>query len=585
MAGCSQDADWHAEGDVWTHSRLVCAELERLTEWAGLTRADQLQLLLAALFHDSGKPTTSAPDPDSGRIRSPKHALTSAEIARRVLRELGCDLKTREEIVSLVRYHSRPPYILEKENVEREVISLSWLVDTRLLYCLALADTRGRHTKEMSRPEENLHLWKMVAEELGCFGAPYPFANSQARFLFFRGKLSSLHYVPREDHRCTVTLLSGLPGAGKDTWLSQNRPALPVVALDAIRDSLDVDATDNQGTVVQSAREQCRIHLRAGRNFAFNATNITRQMRQRWIHLFEDYNARIEIVYLEPPLATILAQNRRRANPVPEKVILGLLEKLEPPTFAECHGLLLVESCGPDENKHLSMSWSKHTDPRPIRAVRRVRAPFEPRAVGDLSRRRKLGLRIKKVNGIALSSGKGRNLLQSRPRILWREPHPGFHHPTTKQDIAQLLIAIGPSGIYGLRSVELTRAPVGGGACSLVFGRYEAPGRILLFEQPLPPWRLRGLLVKEQVERLERAGAVVTPIRQLGATLVDWPGDTLKRFMLEEVLLHELGHHVLQHCKAKRRARIARTKDHEAFATLFAAKQRMVLAKRNSSSE
>ena len=118
---------------------------------------------------------------------------------------------------SLVRYHGRPVYILEKDSPEHEVIFLSWLVDTRLLYLFALADTRGRRTKEMTRPEENLHLWKMVAEERGCFGVPYPFANSQARFLFYRGKLSSLHYLPREGYRCTVTLLSGLPGAGKDT--------------------------------------------------------------------------------------------------------------------------------------------------------------------------------------------------------------------------------------------------------------------------------------------------------------------------------------------------------------------------------
>jgi hypothetical protein len=29
MAGCSQDSQWHAEGDVWTHTRMVAAELDR----------------------------------------------------------------------------------------------------------------------------------------------------------------------------------------------------------------------------------------------------------------------------------------------------------------------------------------------------------------------------------------------------------------------------------------------------------------------------------------------------------------------------------------------------------------------------
>jgi len=342
MAACQQDAQWHSEGDVWTHTKMVCAELERLAEWPVLDRTTQIKLLFTGLFHDSGKPATTALDPDTARTRSPKHALVGAEIARRVLRELECDLVTREGIAALVRFHGRPPYLLEKAKPEYEVISLSWLVNNRLLYLFALADTRGRQANEMSRPEENLHLWKLMAEEHGCFNRPYAFANDHARFLFYRDQLSSLHYVPHEEYRCMVTLMSGLPGAGKDTWLAKHRPTLPVVALDAIRDALDIEATDNQGEVIQTAREKCREHLRAGENFAFNATNITRPMRQRWIDLFADYAARVEIVYVEPPVAAIFEQNKRRTSPVPEKVILSLLEKLEVPAITECHSLTIV---------------------------------------------------------------------------------------------------------------------------------------------------------------------------------------------------------------------------------------------------
>src|SRR5438045_798420 len=149
MATCQQDAQWHAEGDVWTHTRMVCAELERLDDWLSLDRATQLKLLFTALFHDAGKPATTVLDPDTGRTRSPKHALVGAEIARRVLRELECDLVMREEIAALVRFHGRPPFLLEKEKPEHEVISLSWQVNNRLLYLFALADTRGRQANEM----------------------------------------------------------------------------------------------------------------------------------------------------------------------------------------------------------------------------------------------------------------------------------------------------------------------------------------------------------------------------------------------------------------------------------------------------
>jgi putative nucleotidyltransferase with HDIG domain len=343
MSACGQDAQWHAEGDVWTHTRMVVGALERLPEWPALDQVSQLKLLFTALFHDAGKPATTVTDPETGRTHSPKHALVGVEIARRVLRDLGCPLAIREEITGLVRYHGRPPYLLEKADTAHEVISLSWLVNHRLLYLFALADTRGRTSHEMTRPEENLHLWKLVAEENSCFDQPYPFANEHARFLFYRGNLSSLHYTPRQEHSCRVTLIAGLPGSGKDSWLAHHRPGLPVVSLDDLRAQHDVEPTDDQGEIAQLARESCREHLREGQDFAFNATNILRQTRKRWIDLFANYDARIELVYVEPPLTTIFAQNERRPQRVPMKVMHRLLEKLEPPTVTEGHALVLVE--------------------------------------------------------------------------------------------------------------------------------------------------------------------------------------------------------------------------------------------------
>ena len=342
MAACGQDAGWHSEGDVWTHTKMVCAQLPELDGWAGLSSHERTVLTFTALFHDSGKPLTSHVDLATGRITSPKHAPKGEHLCRSALRDLGCDLATREEVARLVRFHGRPAFLLEKSDPAHEVVSLSWLVSNKLLYLFALADTRGRRTAEMGRPEEDLQLWRVVAEENGCFDGPYRFANDHARFLFYRREEPNLHYVPFEDYRCTVTMMSGLPGSGKDSWLARNRPDLPVVSLDEVRCDLEIEATEDQGEVIQVARERCRERLRSGRSFAFNATNLLRRTRQRWIDLFADYSARIEIVYVEPPLPIILDQNRRRGRPVPEGVIRGLAGKCEPPTITEAHGLLIL---------------------------------------------------------------------------------------------------------------------------------------------------------------------------------------------------------------------------------------------------
>ncbi|MCA9257893.1 MAG: AAA family ATPase, partial [Planctomycetales bacterium] len=248
-----------------------------------------------------------------------------------------------EEIARMVRYHGRPAFLLDRGEPAHEVVRMSWYVSNRLLHLFALADTRGRTTAETTRPEENVHLWKMISEEQGCFDQPYPFANDHARFSFFRQREPNLHYVPHEDYSCTAVVTSGLPGSGKDRWLSQYQPTMPVVSLDDVREELGVDPTENQGQVIQAARQQCREFLRSKTSFAFNATNIVRQARRQWVDLFTDYRARIEMVYVEPPLDVILSQNSARPRPVPESVIHRLVDKTDVPTWAECHGLTIVE--------------------------------------------------------------------------------------------------------------------------------------------------------------------------------------------------------------------------------------------------
>lgn len=343
MAHCSQDAQWHAEGDVWTHTKMVCQELFDLEEWPSLSAHERVVLTFAALLHDAAKPLTSALEGETRRIRSPKHAVTGEHLARGILRDLGCDLATREKIACLVRYHNRPAFLFERPEPVHEVVRLSWLVSNRLLLLLALTDTRGRDTDCMDHPEEELFYWKMLSEDNNCYVRPYAFANAHARFLFFRQAEPNLYYVPHEQFSSSVTLMSGLPGSGKDTWLARHRSGLPVVSLDDLRGELDVEPTENQGQVVQLARERCRNYLRTGQSFAFNATNIVRVTRERWITLFADYNARVELVYIEPPVDRLLRQNGSRTNRVPEHVIRKMAGKCEPPTWIEGHELLMTD--------------------------------------------------------------------------------------------------------------------------------------------------------------------------------------------------------------------------------------------------
>lgn len=344
MAACVQDPRWHSEGDVWTHTKLVCQQLTQLEQWPELTDHDRSVLVFTALFHDVAKPMTTQVDPDTGHVTSPKHAVKGEHVARGVLRDLQCDLATREQIARLVRFHGRPAFLGEREHPVNEVVQMSLLVENRMLYLFAIADTRGRDTESFDRPIEELHYWRLLSQEHECYRREYAFKNDHARYLFCQRRDADLSYVPFQEFSCDVTVMSGLPGSGKDTWLADNRDkTLPVVSLDGIRRELKVSPTDNQGKVVQLAKERCREHLRSGTSFVFNATNILRQTRQRWIGLFNDYKARVEIVYVEPPLKQILRQNKQRGDRVPEKVIRKLAAKIEPPTMTEAHDVIYCD--------------------------------------------------------------------------------------------------------------------------------------------------------------------------------------------------------------------------------------------------
>ena len=135
----------------------------------------------------------------------------------------------------------------------------------------------------------------------------------------------------------------------------------------------------------------------------------------------------------------------------------------------------------------------------------------------------------------------------------------------SKSDVARVLRFFGEECVYGLHAVELRQGAPGE---ELSLGRLIVPGRIILYDQLPTPWRLRGVAAQD-LDRLRVAGSLIEPLDG-NAILAHWPGDSLKRFMLFDVLMHEVGHHLLQHHKGKRLARVARTSDHEAFAAAFA---------------
>ena len=235
------------------------------------------------------------------------------------------------------------------------------------------------------------------------------------------------------------------------------------------------------------------------------------------------------------------------------------------------------------------MSRSKHTTPPPLRAACRLRAPYAPRSDGDHSRRH-AHARLLKEHGVVsgqtgsasdeygIAAGKrGAAGEQSGPvpwpRLHIQRPRAGHIHAASGADLRRLLSFFGEQCCYGLRSIELARGDDAPGA-TLRLGRLLVPGRIVLYDHEPSPWLLPGLLPARQRERLRRGGALVETTGLGRHTIVTWPGSTLRDFMLFDVFMHEVGHHMIQQYTGKYRARVMRTRDHEAAADRFAARCR-----------
>lgn len=345
MRHTPQSVRWHAEGDVWTHTRLVCESLVSMQEYNQLPQTQRQILFLAALLHDVGKPITTRQE--GTEWISPSHSTKGALLARYILwREYGMcgtpELQAmREAVVLLVKHHSFPPYALEKEENVRKMISIAASAELvpdfslKLLYLLAKADALGRECEDKTDFVAQVDLFAELTKEHECYDTPVNFASDCTRRAYFSGGDVWPKQELYDESWGEVVMLCGLPGTGKDYWISKHCKDMPVVSLDDIRRSHKLSPEGSQGYVASLGKEEAKTYLRKHQPFVWNATNLTVDIRRQLIDLFESYGASVRVVYLETDLETQLRRNAGREDRVPETIIDSMLSKLAVPGIHE----------------------------------------------------------------------------------------------------------------------------------------------------------------------------------------------------------------------------------------------------------
>jgi tRNA nucleotidyltransferase (CCA-adding enzyme) len=150
-----QDPEWHPEGDVFVHTRLVVDRARELID--DLPYAKQVTVMLAALAHDFGKPATT--EFIEGRLRSRGHEEAGVDPTLSFLDRLnihtldGYDV--RAQVAALVRDHLKPGEYFKKraEVGDGAFRRLARKCELDLLYRVAKADSLGRNADWVPREQ------------------------------------------------------------------------------------------------------------------------------------------------------------------------------------------------------------------------------------------------------------------------------------------------------------------------------------------------------------------------------------------------------------------------------------------------
>lgn len=347
MARTLQNPKYHAEGDVWSHTKMVCESLVSGDMFRQLSERFRQELFIAALLHDVGKIATTKLE--YGEWVSPNHAIVGANIVRELLwRDYGlCGTKElqnfRETVCLLVRYHMTAPYILETENSALRLIKtasggeLAADFTLKLLFILSKADAEGKISDNNRKSVETVLLDAELAKEADCYENPLGFSSAYTEFAYLSGRNVTPDTELYNDTQLEVIMLCGLPGTGKDTWIKKHYADYPMISLDDIREEFGISPVGNQQEVVRIAKSRSKQYLRNNQSFVWNATSVTADIRSKLIKLFIPYRAYVRIVFLETGWEENLRRNAGRTDSVPIPVIERMLTKLTPPERFEAH--------------------------------------------------------------------------------------------------------------------------------------------------------------------------------------------------------------------------------------------------------
>ena len=333
---CLHSLRFHSEGDPWEHTKLVVDNAALILKnpkfddvWVTYSNWRKEALLLAALFHDIGKPAVTSWNEKEGDWSAPDHAEKGAKMTRMILACGGFeDIQQRELVVALVRCPMRMHELLHHpEKIQRRLCEYA-LFDYKNDFFhatfddarfMAFCDSLGTWSKRKPMAERLRIYNELKALRTNYLVAPTLNFN-------FRGKIDAYKIVRSEenltfDEDFTVYVAIGVSGSGKTSYMKKNYPDLPILSRDIARAELGfcepgkkfVGNVDQENKVTSYLEKKMKKYASEHKDFIIDDMNIRQKYRESIHRTLAGTNARYVYIYVEAPTMQD-AINRRRAD-------------------------------------------------------------------------------------------------------------------------------------------------------------------------------------------------------------------------------------------------------------------------------
>lgn len=279
---------YHQEGDVWTHTMMVC----KLAE--GQSEAVQL----AALLHDIAKPFSRGVNKRDW-ITFYNHEPMSAFLALEIMDRWDIDHTIRELVFNAIALHT-DVFKLTPQQLRDRMVNNSALYET--VVALGKADHEGRFTDD-----------------------PVPLV-----------RMSPI-YRPISSSEKMLVMLVGLPCSGKSTLLGQKYSEYDVISRDDIVKEFYPSNSYNeswkaadQGRVDGELKRRINMAAEKSSKVVIDMTNLTRKGRKAILDKFQDFNKVAEVMLTNP--VVIGERNAAREGKVIDSEVLdSMTARFYPP--------------------------------------------------------------------------------------------------------------------------------------------------------------------------------------------------------------------------------------------------------------